>query len=70
MIRTSSTEPVYKVVLNSEEQYSVWPAERQNPAGWFDEGTSGTLPECLGHIEKTWTDMRPRSVRERLNAPA
>ncbi|MFI6685149.1 MbtH family protein [Streptomyces sp. NPDC050485] len=64
----SETELAYKVVLNSEEQYSVWPAERANPAGWFDEGTRGTLPECLEHIDETWTDMRPRSVRERLAA--
>jgi MbtH protein len=51
--------------LNDEEQYSIWPADRENPLGWYDEGTSGAREECLDHIEAVWTDMRPRSVRER-----
>jgi MbtH protein len=58
----------FKVVLNGEEQYSIWPAERANPAGWRDEGRRGTRAECLAHIEEVWTDMRPRSVRERERA--
>jgi MbtH protein len=57
---------VFKVVLNQEEQYSVWPGDRENPAGWFDEGTSGTSSECLDHIVEVWTDMRPRSLREAM----
>ncbi|HEY0641223.1 MAG TPA: MbtH family protein [Pseudonocardiaceae bacterium] len=61
---------VFKVVLNDEEQYSIWPADRDNPAGWHDEGTTGTREECLEHIERVWTDMRPRSVREHLAAQA
>lgn len=56
-------EPQYKVVLNHEEQYSVWPAARANPLGWHDEGTVGTREQCLDHIEMVWTDMRPLSVR-------
>ncbi|MFY1671403.1 MbtH family protein [Plantactinospora sp. WMMB334] len=55
----------FKVVLNEEEQYSVWPAQRANPAGWRDEGTRGTRDECLDHIESVWRDMRPRTVRLR-----
>lgn len=51
------------VVVNDEEQYSIWPAERQLPAGWRPEGFSGTREECLAHIDEVWTDMRPRSVR-------
>jgi MbtH protein len=51
--------------LNDEEQYLIWPADRENPLGWYDEGTSGAREECLDHIEAVWTDMRPRSVRER-----
>jgi MbtH protein len=57
---------VYKVVLNDEEQYSIWPADRDNPAGWRDEGTRGTKAECLAHIDRVWTDMRPKSLREAM----
>jgi MbtH protein len=58
----------YKVVLNEEDQYSIWPARRANPAGWTDEGTRGTRTECLDHIEVVWQDMRPRQVRLRDTA--
>ncbi|EIE98984.1 MbtH family protein [Saccharomonospora glauca] len=57
----------YLVVLNHEEQYSVWPADRDLPAGWRPEGTSGTREECLDHIERVWTDMRPLSLRRRMD---
>lgn len=53
----------YEVVLNDEEQYSVWPADRDIPAGWHAEGTSGTQDECIAHIERVWVDMRPLSLR-------
>ncbi|MET9344508.1 MbtH family NRPS accessory protein [Nonomuraea sp. NPDC003804] len=53
----------YKVVFNDEQQYSIWPAERVNPSGWHDEGTSGSKSECLDRIEVVWTDMRPLSLR-------
>jgi MbtH protein len=55
---------VYKVVLNHEEQYSIWPVDRDNPSGWVDDGTQGTKSECLDHIERIWTDMRPLSLRQ------
>jgi MbtH protein len=51
------------VVVNDEEQYSIWPAERELPAGWRQEGFSGTEDECLGYIDEVWTDMRPASLR-------
>jgi len=57
----------YKVVLNHEEQYSIWPADRENPAGWRDGGKIGTKAECLAHIEEVWTDMRPLSLRRRMD---
>ena len=57
---------MYLVVLNHEEQYSVWSADREIPAGWRAEGTSGTREECLAHIDRIWTDMRPLSLRSRL----
>ena len=53
----------WRVVKNHEEQYSVWPVDRDLPLGWVEDGTRGTRKECLDHIEKVWTDMRPLSVR-------
>lgn len=54
----------YTVVVNDEEQYSIWPARKQAPAGWRAAGKEGTKEECLAWVEEVWTDMRPRSVRE------
>ncbi|WP_030327231.1 MbtH family protein [Streptomyces sp. NRRL B-3229] len=59
-------EQTYLVVLNDEEQYSIWWADRALPAGWHQEGTSGTKEECLARIGDVWTDMRPKSLRERM----
>ena len=56
----------YKVVLNHEEQYSIWPAERENAPGWSDAGKVGSREECLAWIKEVWTDMRPLSLRERM----
>ncbi|GAA0210856.1 MbtH family NRPS accessory protein [Saccharothrix mutabilis subsp. mutabilis] len=58
----------FLVVVNNEEQYSVWFADRDLPLGWRAEGKTGTRQECLDHITAVWTDMRPRSVREHLAA--
>lgn len=56
----------YKVVINHEEQYSIWFAERENPLGWKDVGKSGTKQECLAYIKEVWTDMRPLSLRKKM----
>jgi MbtH protein len=56
----------YKVVINHEEQYSIWPVDRENPLGWNDVGKSGTKQECLDYIEEVWTDMRPLSLRKKM----
>lgn len=56
-------ETIYKVVVNGEEQYSIWPADRENPLGWRDGGKSGLKDECLAFIEQVWRDMRPLSLR-------
>lgn len=56
----------YKVVINHEEQYSIWPAERDNAPGWRDEGKSGTRDECLMYIKEVWTDMRPLSLQKKM----
>lgn len=53
----------YAVVVNEEEQYSIWSAGRELPAGWRLDGFTGTEDECLAYIEETWTDMRPASLR-------
>jgi MbtH protein len=55
---------MYKVVMNHEEQYSIWLAERPNPLGWADAGKCGRREECLAYIEQVWTDMRPLSLRK------
>lgn len=60
----------YKVVVNHEEQYSVWLADRELPAGWREAGKSGTKAECLSHIKVVWTDMRPLGLREQMDADA
>ena len=59
-------ETIFRVVMNHEEQYSIWPDYRPVPAGWRDTGFSGKRPECLAHIEAVWTDMRPLSLRRAL----
>jgi len=56
----------YKVVVNHEGQYSIWPAERENPAGWKDGGKSGSKAECLAYIKEVWTDMRPLTLRKNM----
>jgi MbtH protein len=61
---------IHKVVVNHEEQYSIWPADRDNPLGWRDGGKSGTKQECLTYIEEVWTDMRPLSLRKKMDAVA
>jgi len=60
--------PTHKVVVNHEEQYSIWPVSRDNPAGWTDAGTSGSKAECLAYIEAVWTDMRPLRLRQQMAA--
>lgn len=56
---------IYQVVVNHEEQYSIWPAGRELPLGWKAAGKSGSKAECLEHINEVWTDMRPLSLRNR-----
>jgi MbtH protein len=67
MAETSDDNQVYKVLLNHEEQYSLWPADREAPAGWREAGKSGTKAECLAFVEEVWTDLRPRSLRDKMD---
>jgi MbtH protein len=64
----SEDNTIYKVVVNHEEQYSIWPADREIPAGWSDCGQVGRKQQCLDHIAAVWTDMRPRSLRLRMQS--
>jgi len=61
------TSGALKVVVNDEEQYSIWPADRENAAGWKDAGKTGTKEECLAWINENWKDMRPASLRKAMD---
>lgn len=61
----SNQQETFKVVLNHEEQYSIWPSHRDNPLGWADAGKVGTKDECLQYIGEVWTDMTPKSLRKK-----
>ena len=61
----NAAKTTYKVVVNHEEQYSMWPDERDNPLAWKDASKSGPKGECLAYIKEVWTDMRPPSLRKK-----
>lgn len=65
-IKEKEDKTIYKVVVNSEEQYSIWPVDRRDPLGWKDIGKSGQKEECLSYIKEVWTDMRPLSLRKKM----
>lgn len=58
---------IYTVVVNYEEQYSIWPAARELPLGWREVGKRGSKQECLAYIKEVWTDMRPLSLRKKMD---
>lgn len=58
----------YQVVVNHEEQFSIWAADREPPLGWSPVGSAGSKEECLDYIEKVWVDMRPLSLRQQMSA--
>jgi MbtH protein len=66
----SEDATIYKVVVNDEEQYSIWPADRENALGWRDVGKVGPKAECLAYIKEVWTDMRPLSLRKKMEEDA
>lgn len=68
MSSTEIDQRKYTVVINDEEQYSIWFADRELPLGWRACGKTGNKEECLEHIKQVWTDMRPLSVRKRMEA--
>jgi MbtH protein len=64
--QNQASEETYLVVVNDEEQYSIWREDKSVPAGWRAIGKRGPKAECLQHIEAVWTDMRPLSLRKRM----
>jgi MbtH protein len=60
----------YQVLRNDEEQYSLWPVMLDVPPGWIAVGKQGTRAECMSFVDEVWTDMRPRSLREQMDADA
>jgi MbtH protein len=67
MSEASEDLTAYQVVINHEEQYSLWPADREIPSGWRAAGKSGPKEDCLAFIESVWTDMRPLSLRKSMD---
>jgi MbtH protein len=68
MMENQDDKTIYKVVVNHEDQYSIWLACRENALGWRDAGRTGTKQECLAYIKEVWTDMRPLSLRKKMQA--
>jgi MbtH protein len=66
MAEEKEDKTIYKVLVNHEEQYSLWPAHKANALGWKDGGKIGTKEECLAYIKEVWVDMRPLSVRKKM----
>jgi len=66
MVDESEDNRQYRVVMNGEEQYSIWFADRAMPPGWREVGVQGSKGECLSYIEGVWTDMRPLSLRKSM----
>ena len=60
----------FKVIINDEEQYSIWPEQKAVPAGWHEKGFSGSKDEVTQYIDQHWTDMRPASLRKAMDAVA
>jgi MbtH protein len=65
-----SDDTTYIVVINTEEQYSIWREDKSVPDGWKAVGKHGPKADCLQYIEEVWTDMRPLSLRTRMTASA
>ncbi len=70
MSQDSEDTTLYQVVINHEEQYSIWPVGRDLPLGWREAGKSGSKEDCLAYIKEVWTDMRPLSLRKKMEEQA
>ncbi|MER6916014.1 MbtH family protein [Streptomyces sp. NPDC000594] len=54
------------VLVNGENQHSLWPAFREVPAGWSVVFSADNRKECLDYVNENWTDMRPKSLVEAM----
>jgi len=70
MSQDTEDQTVYRVVVSDEERYSIWPDYKEIPWGWRAEGKTGLKQECLDYIAQVWTDMRPLSLRQQMDAQA
>ena len=68
MSASDQDDTIYKVLINHEEQYSLWPADLELPAGWREAGKNGPREVCLAYVNEVWTDMRPLSLRKKKAA--
>jgi MbtH protein len=59
-------DALFEVVVNDEEQYSIWPGDREVPNGWRKSGKRDKKAACLAYITEVWTDMRPLSLRKSM----
>ena len=66
MEQDREAELKYEVVVNDEEQYSIWPMGKAIPNGWRAVGKNGEKTSCLAYINEVWTDMRPLSLRKKM----
>ena len=57
---------VYLVLVNDENQHSLWPEFAEVPAGWQVAHGPESRQSCLDYVERTWTDMRPKSLVEAM----
>jgi MbtH protein len=60
----------YVVVVNHEEQYSIWLQSKEMPKGWRSVGKEGLKADCLAYIDEVWVDMRPLSLRKKMEGLA
>lgn len=63
---SAKNEVEYICLVNDEEQYSLWWAWKEIPIGWRRVGPKGDKEEVLQYVQETWTDMRPKSLREHM----
>jgi MbtH protein len=63
-------DATYQVLINDEEQYSLWLADHDIPDGWRAVGKEGSKADCMAYVDEVWTDMRPRSLREQMDGAA
>jgi MbtH protein len=66
MLQDDKIETLYKVLVNEEEQYSFWPTFKDIPLGWRETGKIGTKEECSAYVKEVWLDMRPLSLRTKM----